>query len=116
MKKYRRIEVNAFRRRVTVVSGEWTRDISGAEAAQTDGILLDDEDAIEPVQVESAEGQLILADAVRSLEGRLTPETRTAMFCSQQVTPQTGPSLNAFCRKLLSIFQLIYARSLRKEK
>src|SRR5438445_13338736 len=80
VKTYRRIEVNAFRRRVTIVSGEWPRDSFDAERAQTDdGVSLNDTDSCEPVTPDSPEGQVILVEAVRSLERRLSPETRAAM-------------------------------------
>jgi hypothetical protein len=65
LKKYRRIEVNAFRRRVTIVSGEWPRDICDEQPAQTDdGVSLNDADLCEPVEPDSPEGQLILVEAV----------------------------------------------------
>lgn len=80
MKKYRRIEVNAFRRRVTIISGEWPRKISQDAPAQTDdAVSLNDSGSCEPVEPESPEGQLILAEAVRSLEQRLLPETRATI-------------------------------------
>lgn len=75
MPKYRRIEVNAFRRRVTVVSGEWPRNPSVPHPSQTEeDVSLDDTDACEPVEATSPEGQLLLVEAVRSLERRLSPE------------------------------------------
>src|SRR5438128_8276727 len=85
--KYRRIEVNAYQRRVTVVSGEWRPgDVFDAPPAQTDdSVSLDDTDSCEPVEPDSPEGQLILVEAVRSLEQRLTPEAR-AMICPGQNT------------------------------
>jgi hypothetical protein len=83
LKKYRRIEINAFRRCVTVVSGvsgEWPQDISHAQLAQAhDEVSLDDTEVCEPVAPDSPEGQLILAEAVRSLERRLSPEARATI-------------------------------------
>jgi hypothetical protein len=80
LKKYRRIEVNAYRRRVTVVSGEWPREIFEAQAEQTDDeVSLNDTDVCEPVASDSPEGQLILIEAVRSLERRLSPEARATI-------------------------------------
>jgi hypothetical protein len=91
LKKYRRIEVNAFRRRVTIHSGEWPRDISEAEPGQTDeGVSLNDIDSSEPVEPDSPEGQLILVEAVRSLERRLSPEARATIRNSSQ-DPHTEP-------------------------
>lgn len=78
MKRYRRIEVNAFRRRVTIVSGvsgEGPLNVSEALPKQDDEVSLDDRAACEPIEPESPEGQLILVEAVRSLERRLLPET-----------------------------------------
>lgn len=66
MKTYRRIEITAFRRRVTLVSGETTAD------AQTDeGICINDTDSQEIIETKSAEGQRILLEAVRLLEEKL---------------------------------------------
>lgn len=80
MNKYRRIEVNAFRRRVTVVSGEWPREEIDMEPAQADdAVSLTDTDSSEPIQPDSPEGQLILMDAIRSLELRLSPEARATI-------------------------------------
>jgi hypothetical protein len=85
VKKYRRVEINAYRRRVTImsgVSGEWPRDSFAVPPAETTNeVSLDDTDACEPVEPDSPEGQLILVEAVRSLERRLSPETR-ATICS----------------------------------
>lgn len=80
MKRYRRIEITAFRRRVTLTSGEIVLNSSGNQAAPAEERLqLNDGKSGEAIEFESAEGQLILADAVRSLERRLTPEARAAM-------------------------------------
>ena len=85
MKRYRRIEVNAYRRRVTVVSGEWPpSDVFDPLTSQTDDeVSLNDSDACEPVEPDSPEGQLLLVEAVRSLERRLSPEAR-ALSCAGQ--------------------------------
>ena len=80
MKKYRRIEVNAFRRRVTIISGIWPSSSFDALPAEPDHeVSLDYSAVCEPVKPESPEGQLILAEAVRSLERRLSPETLATM-------------------------------------
>ena len=85
MKKYRRIEVNAFRRRVTIVSGAWRASAFEAPPAQTDDdISLEDTAVCEPVEPESPEGQLILVEAVRSLERRLSAETLATMRSPSQ--------------------------------
>jgi hypothetical protein len=91
LKKYRRVEVNAYRRRVTVVSGEWPREIFEAQAEQTDDeVSLNDTDVCDPVAPDSPEGQLILVEAVRSLERRLLPETRAAL-CNEAEHPHAEP-------------------------
>jgi hypothetical protein len=80
MNKYRRIEVNALRRRVTIVSRAWPASAFEAPSAQADyDVSLDDTTVCEPVEPESPEGQLILVEAVRSLERRLSAETLATM-------------------------------------
>ena len=119
--KYRRIEVNAFRRRVTIVSGEWPIvDIDDLQPAQTDdGVSLNDTDSCEPVTPDSPEGQVILVEAVRSLERRLSPETRAAM-CSLPITTDPPDSNRGRLRaRFHSLYQSIYPKALRfaqKEK
>jgi hypothetical protein len=120
VKTYRRIEVNAFRRRVTVVSGEWpVVDIDDLQPAQADdGVSINDTDACEPVTPDSPEGQVILVEAVRSLERRLSPETRAAMCIPQNVLAPNGSMRNLYL-KLQSFYQLICPKPLRfsrKEK
>ena len=115
MKKYRRIEVNAYQRRVTVVSGEWPPDdLSEAQAGQTDdGVSLDDTDACEPVSPDSPEGQLILVEAVRTLEQRLMPETRATIGARPNsivanrntVFRKLRSSLNPLAQKLWALFE-----------
>lgn len=124
MKKYRRIEVNAFRRRVTIVSGQWPReiplDIVAAEPAQTDdGVSLNDSDTFEPVEPDSPEGQLILVEAVRSLERHLSPEARATICAGENTLTPNGSNRNGFYLKLQSFYQLICPNALRfarKEK
>ena len=114
MKKYRRIEVNAFRRRVTVVSGEWRPDFAGDQLAETDdGVSLKDSDACEPVEPDSPEGQLILVEAVRSLERRLSPEARATICAGEHSLTPTGSNQNGFFLKLQSFYQSICPRALR---
>ena len=120
MTKYRRIEVNAFRRRVTIVSGEWPRDILGVQPAQTDdGVSLNDTDSCEPVAPDSPEGQLILVEAVRSLERRLSPEARATICAGQDTLAGNQSNGNALYLKLRSFYQFIRPKVLRfarKEK
>ena len=121
MKKYRRIEVNAFRRRVTIVSGEWRPgDLFEAQPARTDeGVSLDDSDSSEPVEPESPEGQLILVEAVRSLERRLSPDARALISVDQNFLAPINSNRNRFYLKLQSFYRFIWPKALRfarKEK
>ena len=119
MNKYRRIEVNAFRRRVTIVSGEWPREIIDEQLAQTeDEVSLSDTEICEPVEPDSPEGQLILADAVRSLERRLLPEARPTICADRNALTSNDPNRNGFYLKLRSIYDFIprVLRFTRKEK
>ncbi|MGH9959190.1 MAG: hypothetical protein ACREBC_19025 [Pyrinomonadaceae bacterium] len=121
MKKYRRIEVNAYHRRVTVVSGEWrpAHSFEVQPNGTDDGVSLNDSDACEPVAPDSPEGQLILVEAVRTLEQRLTPETRATICAGQQNFAATDSKPFRVFLKLQSLYQLISPRVLgfiRKEK
>ena len=114
MKTYRRIEVNSFRHRVTIVSGEWRRDDFDAQPAQNgDRVSLNENDSSEAVTVDSPEGQLILAEAVRTLERRLTPNGRTTISAAQDVTTLSGSNRNSLCAKVESLYQLIRQRTKR---
>ena len=66
MKKYRRIEITAFRRRVSIVSGEQTADTQIDES-----VYINDADSQQIIETKSAEGQRILIEAVRLLEEKL---------------------------------------------
>ena len=72
MRKYRRIEITAFRRRVTVVSGN-----SPADSTE---VWLDDTDSSATINTDSAEGQEILFEAVRLLEEKLANRERKEIF------------------------------------
>ena len=72
MKKYRRIEITAFRRRVQIISG-----VSNiADAKSDEEICVSDADSQEAIQLESAEGQRILLEAMRLLEEKLSDVAR----------------------------------------
>ena len=121
LKKYRRIEVNAYRRRVTVVSGEWRpADLFDAPSAQTaDEVSLEDVDECEPVAPDSPEGQMILVEAVRTLESRLSPEARATIYARQDTVTPNSSNRNGFLLKLQSFYQSIRPKALRfarKEK
>ena len=66
MKKYRRIEITALHRRVTVVSGNSPPD--------SKEVWLDDMDSSAEIKTDSAEGREILTEAVRLLEEQLQNE------------------------------------------
>ena len=89
MSKYRRIEISAYQRRVTVVSGEWRPgEVFDAQPTQSDdGVSLTDPDSSEAIAPDSPEGQSILVEAVRTLERRLSPESR-ALICSESKDAQ----------------------------
>ena len=105
MNKYRRIEVNAYRRRLTIVSGEpdWL-DVQPAKS--DDRVSLTDTDS-EPVAPDSPEGQMILVDAVRSLERRLSSEARAAICADRNALTANDPNRNGFYLKLRSISDFI---------
>ena len=67
MKRYRRIEITAFRRRVIIVSGK-----PDADAQSDSTVCIKDADLPETIELESAEGQRILAEALRLLEEKLS--------------------------------------------
>jgi hypothetical protein len=123
VKKYRRVEINAYRRRVTIVSsvsGEWPRDSFDVPPAETtDEVSLNDADSCEPVEPDSPEGQVILVEAVRSLERRLSPEARATICAGQDLLSPNCPDPNGFFLKLQSFYQFIRPKALRfvlKEK
>jgi hypothetical protein len=66
MKKYRRVEITAFERRVTIVSGEYE-----AFAAENDDIRPAKESRLETIAPESDEGRRLLAEAVSLLQESL---------------------------------------------
>jgi hypothetical protein len=102
LKKYRRIEVSAYQRKVTVVSGAWRPDelFEATPAPSDDEVLLNDSGVDEPVEPDSPEGQMILAEAVLLLERRLSPETR-ATFCEVKAVPARS-NLKSFFHRLRS--------------
>ena len=113
MKKYRRVEINAFRRRVTIVSGEWPREVIDEPSGETtDEVSLNDADVCEPVEPDSPEGQLILVEAVRSLEQRLSPETRALICPGQDTLAPNRSNRNRFGLKLQSFYQFVTPRIL----
>ena len=105
--KYRRIEVNAYRRRVTIVSGERRkRDVLDAQPAETDDdVSLTDSDSCESVAQDSLEGQMILVDAVRSLQRRLSPEARATLCAREDKFVPNRSTFKRFYHKLRCFFQ-----------
>ena len=118
MNKYRRIEVNAYRRRLTLVSGECPRDELEVQPARSDDrVSLTDTDSSEPVAPDSPEGQMILIDVVRSLERRLSPEARAAICADRNALTSNDLNRNGSYLKLRSIYDFIprVLRFTRKE-
>jgi hypothetical protein len=106
--KYRRIEVKAFRRRVTIISGEWpTAGFLGAPLQGDDLVSLDDTDACEAVEPTSPEGQQILVDAVCSLERRLSPEALETIRSGRTVITPRASNRKFFLSWLRSLYQLL---------
>src|SRR5207237_5624499 len=97
------------------VSGEWRPgDVFDAQPAQSDDdVSLDDSDSCERVEPDSPEGQLILVEAMRSLERRLSPEARTAICAGQNTLAPNVSNRNGFCLKLQSFYQFICPKALR---
>ena len=62
MKTYRRIEITAFRRRITIVSGKPISENTDADVCPNNA------DTQEAIETESAEGQRLLSETVRLLE------------------------------------------------
>ena len=78
MKKYRRIEITAFRRRITIVSGAPTADNEDKQTGAD--VRLDDINSLEVIEPESVEGQEILIEAVRLLEEKLSGQAGRKIF------------------------------------
>ena len=108
MKTYRRVEINAYRRRLTIVSGAWPSDNGDVPRCENaEEVSLEDSDVCEPVEPESPEGQLLLIDAVRSLEQRLSPETRALICAGQECLALSVPNRSGFYFRLQSVWQFI---------
>ena len=115
MKKYRRIEINAYRRRVTVVSGAWRPDelFEPTPADTDDEVALKDTGVDEPIEPDSPEGQMILAEAMLSLKRRLLPETQSAMASGEITADLNRAKHNVLSRQLQALSQFIWPESLR---
>jgi hypothetical protein len=119
VRKYKRIEITAFRRRVTVnsVNGELNNSCD-REPRIAESVWLNDADSGDQIPFQSEEGQMIIADAVRSLERRLTLETRAALSMPATLVQQPARRTRIFFR-LQSIFHFACPNALpltRKEK
>ncbi|HEV8370111.1 MAG TPA: hypothetical protein VGQ39_19315 [Pyrinomonadaceae bacterium] len=111
MTRYRRIEINAFRRRVTIVSGmsgEWPRDTRPSRTDEE--VLLSDSESCEPIEPDSPEGQLLLVEAVRSLERRLSPAIRASLSTEQGMAGLSYS--NGVYRKVQSLHRRIQRKVL----
>ena len=67
MKTYRRIEITAFRKRVTIVTGDLNRELAEAE----DAAALENTDTRSTIDPASAEGGNLICEAVYLLEKSL---------------------------------------------
>jgi hypothetical protein len=116
LNKYRRIEVNAFRRRVTIVSGEWPVDFSSAKPSPTgDDVSLNDTNLCEPVEPDSPDGQLLLVEAVRSLERHLSPEARAKICAGENILNHDPNRNDSYLHSICDFFSQVL-RFTRKEK
>jgi len=119
LNKYRRIEVNAFRRKVTIVSGEWPTSSFANPPQPDESVSLDDTNAYDLVEPASPEGQQILVEAVRSLERRLSPEALETIRSGRAAIIPCVDRRNSFQLWLQSLSQFFGPRTLRfarKEK
>lgn len=106
MNKYRRIEVNAFRRRVTIISGEWP-SAAGVPYSADDTVSLNDANVCEQLEPTSPEGQEILVEAVRSLERRLSPEALETIRSGRTIIIPRESKANRFHLWLQFLYRLI---------
>ena len=83
MKKYRRIEITAFRRRILIVTGD-----PMAEAVAVD-VSVNNADSQATIDISSDDGQEILIEAVRLLEERISKHAR------QETEPPNSLTFNA---------------------
>ncbi|MEO7673983.1 MAG: hypothetical protein ABIU09_07885 [Pyrinomonadaceae bacterium] len=86
MKKYRRIEITAFRRRVMIVSGDPIAETGGVD------VSVNDTDSLETIETGSDEGQEILLEAIRLLEGTVSKQPRLKCILPHLMT--TSYALN----------------------
>jgi hypothetical protein len=118
VRKYKRIEITAFRRRLTVNSVNGPNSSCERGPRMEEGVWLNDADSGDQIPFQSEEGQIIIADAVRSLERHLTPEMRTA-FSMRAPVAQQPAKRGGLCFKLQSLFHFVrpnVSRLTRKEK
>jgi hypothetical protein len=84
LNRYRRVEVRAFHDRTIIASGELPGALFNEEIhATADGVRLNDAMLSEPIEPDSLEGQRILVEALRSIERRLTSETRARLHANE---------------------------------
>lgn len=89
MKTYRRIEITAFRRRLTVAPGSWLLPIHPPNT-DTD-VRLNDVDSSDTIEPESEEGREILIEAVRLLEEKLFNYASKEIFTNKAPTEINFP-------------------------
>lgn len=88
MKRHRRVEIIAFQKKVTIVSGEF--HACNVDPAGSDQCVAPE--PVESISPDSEEGRRILADAVRLLSDRLIelPDIESIEGKDQEVTPVEG--------------------------
>jgi hypothetical protein len=84
VKTYRRIEITAFHRRVAITSGEFKLDLTGEQSGPAaDEVRLRDADTGKSIDLESVDGQMMLAEAVRLLQQKLTTQKPEVYPCQR---------------------------------
>lgn len=108
-----------FHRKVTIVSGEWPTSSLTAPPQPDESVSFDDSNAYDAVEPASPEGQQILAEAVRSLERRLSPEALATIRSGRTAIIPRDSRRSSFQLWLQSLSQfpgLGVLRFARKEK
>lgn len=85
MKRFRRIEITAFRRRVQIVSSVNQPSDDADEQNERD-IWVNDAGTQETFEMESAEGQEILIEAVRLLKEKISEQAQAEIFAKNALT------------------------------
>jgi hypothetical protein len=76
-------------------------------------VWLNDAGSEEAIEISSPEGQLILGEAIRSLERRLSPDARSAMCSFPGPITLQASNRNRLCLKLYSLYRRTCFRAMR---